>query len=291
MSNSENETQDKAEDTNTAPYLKKNIKTDSPAAESSKSNIVIPLVLLLVSAIVIVATFYEDEYSELVTAGTEKLENTEAAVEELVASDDSAKENTIVAEVKENDAVSTRNPAEHTTQAKAEETSTVAIDDSVVNTGTQTDKTAEIPAVAAQPATAPVAVTTQNKQAPFNRVRMQAVNTASQQQRAMNYEQAMQRAQAQAKEHNEMLQQRRQAYEREMQSRRQQYEARMKAYQEQRAKVAETQKAIFQRVQQNHVETAQRLKDMHNQISALHEELHQIMRQPYQEQDHKAEEM
>jgi len=64
MSDTENKTENAAETktTDTAPYLKKNIKSESKT-ETSKSNIVIPLVLLLVSAIVIVATFYEEEYS------------------------------------------------------------------------------------------------------------------------------------------------------------------------------------------------------------------------------------
>ncbi len=50
---------------NTATDVNKNNQTESSDTESSRHNFVIPLVLLLVSAIVIVATFYEDEYSDM----------------------------------------------------------------------------------------------------------------------------------------------------------------------------------------------------------------------------------
>ena len=83
MSDSEIKTEDKTEakTADTAPYLKKD-RQASNQSESAKSNVVIPLVLLLVSAIVIVATFYEDEYKDLVAQGdsaTDPIEKTEAA--------------------------------------------------------------------------------------------------------------------------------------------------------------------------------------------------------------------
>lgn len=76
-----------------------------------------------------------------------------------------------------------------------------------------------------------------------------------------------------------MLQQRRQAYEREMQDRRAQYEAAIKAQQKKRANIAEAQKTVFQRAQQNRLETSQKIQEIHNQIFKLHEEIHQIMRE------------
>ena len=60
-SKTENNTETKTSET--APYMKKNIQKKAQP-ESSKSNIVIPLVLLLVSAFVITATFYQDENSD-----------------------------------------------------------------------------------------------------------------------------------------------------------------------------------------------------------------------------------
>ena len=71
MSDTKNKTKKKAEvkaeakTAETAPYLKKGKQQDNQA-ESSKTNVLIPLVLLLVSAIVIFATFYNDEDEGLV---------------------------------------------------------------------------------------------------------------------------------------------------------------------------------------------------------------------------------
>ena len=88
---------------------------------------------------------------------------------------------------------------------------------------------------------------------------------------------AIARSQEQTKKHHEMMQQRRQPYEKEMQERRQQYEAMMKAQQEKRAKIAEMQKAVFQRIQQDRLASNQRIQEMHENISKMHEEIHQMM--------------
>ena len=96
MSDPEIKTEDKTEakTVDTAPYLKKD-KQSAKQSESVKSNIVIPLVLLLVSAIVIIATFYEEEYKDLVAKAdsvTDSIEKTEAA--DLTTSTTTTEENT-----------------------------------------------------------------------------------------------------------------------------------------------------------------------------------------------------
>ena len=255
MSDTENKTETAAETktTDTAPYMKKDGQTE-PKTVSSKSNIVIPLVLLLVSAIVIVATFYEEEYNDLL-AQTDTL-NVETT--EVTAETSSAKK---ISETPDQPAKSAEIKTETVVQVET-------VDESVTAQAEETSPAAEI--VAAP--TEKVAVAAVQKQAANNYVRARPAY-APYQYNSNNRE----RTQAMAKQHVEMLQQRRQAYEKEMQDRRTQYEAAMKARQEKRANVAEARKAVFQRAQQNRLETNQKIQEIHNKISELHEEIHQIM--------------
>ena len=62
-----------------------------------------------------------------------------------------------------------------------------------------------------------------------------------------------------------------------MQTRREQYEAEKKAYQERRAKIAEEQKAIDQQVEQNRIETMQKMKQIHKEISDMNKRMRQMM--------------
>ena len=89
--------------------------------------------------------------------------------------------------------------------------------------------------------------------------------------------QARAEAQERATKHNEMMQQRRQAYEKEMQSK-QQYKTTMEARQQERAKI---QKDEFQRMKQNHLETRKKIQEMQKQIFDLHEKIRQLMHEKY----------
>ncbi len=263
----ENNTESKTDEV--APYMKQD-KQDKAPAESSKSNMVIPLVLLLVSAIVIVATFYEDEYNDLVAEASSATETqTETSASEKPDNNTEA-----VAQATENN------------NATAVEIQAVAVNaESPANTEIQAVSTAK------QDTMMPPAdrVTDTQTRAANHHARMQTAYAPYQRTpyagypvNQQSYEQARKeaiaRAQEQAKKHDAIMQQRRQAHEKEMQARRQQYEAAMKAQQEKRAKIAETQKAVFQRVEQNRMENNQKMKEMHDEISKMHNEIHQIMR-------------
>jgi len=96
------------------------------------------------------------------------------------------------------------------------------------------------------------------------------------------YEQARKEARArsleQRRKQNEVMQQRRQAYEQEIQAKREEYEATKKAYQEKRAEIAEAQKEIHQQIEKNRIETVQKMKQMHKEISDMQKQMHQMMR-------------
>jgi len=101
MSNTENKIENNAETktTEAAPYMKKDSQ-NTDTTEPSKSNLVIPLLLLLVSGIVIVATFYEDEYNNLV-ADADSISDTQTEVstsEPAVKTTETAEVNTMVPE-------------------------------------------------------------------------------------------------------------------------------------------------------------------------------------------------
>ena len=51
----------------------------------------------------------------------------------------------------------------------------------------------------------------------------------------------------------------------------------MKAYKEKKAKLAETQKAIYQQFEQNRIEAKQKMEQMHKEISEMHRQMHQMM--------------
>lgn len=259
--------------TDTAPYMKKDRQTDGQVT-SSKSNIVIPLILLLVSAIVIAATFYEDEDNNLVADNDSPANTTEESV-----SAESALTKTITA----------NEPSPTTTMTQTDGANTVTdknitkVTESVVqNVATAVKGTSSDTNVSAQNK----AQTRTSSSFKENKIQQQANNVvakqsppADNQARKQTYEQSMAGAQEQAKKRNKMIQRRRQTYEKEMQSRRQQYEAAMKTREEKRAKFFKEQKAVFQRVQQNRIETNQKLQEVHKLISDLHDEIHQIMRE------------
>jgi hypothetical protein len=259
MNDKKDKTKNNAETqtSDTAPYIKKDSKSDSSHSESPKSNIVIPFVLLVVLAIIIIATFRDGEYNNLIADTDSQADSHENIVtvetitpgissEEPTSSEEPATSNNI----KQNIAIT---PEETSSIIEAETAS--ADEESKVK-----QLTNNVVAIQANPAN--------------NYASSQHIPPAYKEAR----EQAKARSQEQARKYNEMMQQRRQAYEKEMQSKQQQYEAAMKAHQKRLAEMAEVQKAAFQRAKQNRLETKQKIQEMHKQISDLHNEIHKIMR-------------
>lgn len=278
MSDSENKTENNTETKSikTAPYMKKDSQKQN-ATNSSKSNIFIPLVLLLVSAIVIIATFYEDEYNDLVAEANSITETPAEAPTSKTPSINSE----AVAENREVN-ITAENYIATAPEAAVAETQSVSVNaETAANTEVKTVSTDETDMIGQQ---ANDHIASMQTRAASNRARAQStyIPYANNEKNQQSYEQArkdaMARAQEQAKIHNEMMQQRRLAYENEMQQRRQQYEAAMQVQKERRAKLAEAQKAVFQRVEKNRLENSQKIKQMHEQISKMHDEIHQIMR-------------
>ena len=270
MSNTKNKT----EKVDTAPYLKKNganSKDGRNENPSAKSNFVIPMVLLLVSAIVIVATFYEDEYNALLTSSDE----TTAVVETV--------------ETVEVIEVATSNKAETagtlaTTAPAAEAAATEAL-----ATKIDTPPAAIIPAPVTvatnnsnqQTQTKTVALT-ENRQAKKTQVEDNAQRPTGRVDRYNNY--SREQAKARAKQHMAMIQERRQAYEKDMKERRTQYETAIKARQERRDNLVEAQKAAYQMAHKKHMETDQKLQTIYKKIDELHQEIEQIKREYYSNQ-------
>jgi hypothetical protein len=263
MSDTKNTTENKAETKtpDTAPYMKKN-STPESKSESKKSNFVIPLVLLLVSAIVIIATFYEDEYNRFMAQeGTQDI-----AATEVIAKVEETEISTIEAQIEAQPVASVETITE-----KAEiVTQSEATDQSVAVETATADKAEKVTAEN-------TVVAPEKSQQTVNNYARTRPAYAPYQYNSYNREQAQTRTQAAAKQRMEILQQRRQAYEKEMQDRRAQYETAMKAQQEKRANVAKAQKAVFQRAQQNRIETNQKIQEIHKQIAKLHEEIHRLM--------------
>jgi hypothetical protein len=292
MSDSENKTENETEakTADTAPYLKKDKQTANQS-ESAKSNVVIPLVLLLVSAIVIIATFYEDEYKDLVAQGdsvTDPIEKTEttditiSTTEEKTSAESAANESATEETLTEEQVSATDAQTDETVAAvEVTEKETVEANpaSALLPAGAVTN-VATTGITESAPADSDVkSATTMNKEpgqsryAPYQRPTY-ADREAYEEAR----KEAMARAEAERKKHNEMMQQRRLAYEKEMQERREQFETMMKAYKEKREKLAETKKAIYQQFEQNRTEAKQKMEQMHKEISELHRQMRQMMR-------------
>ena len=294
------DTENKTETTDTAPYMKKD-KTN----ESAKSNFVIPLVLLLVSAIVIIATFYEDEYKHLIaqvntktdvvndnTADTETT-STENTITEVKALANDEQANTVAAtETKITQESETNLTLEDEANTQKVTSVTEAqtaepVNETVAATSTETTKNADTSTASQNQSSDQINNTQQgiNPAANYN-VHTQPAAYIPQRGAITNrrhsqeqYNARVAHAQQQAKQYHEMMLKRRQAYEQEIQLRRQQYEAAMQAKRKRKAEFFEAQKAVFQRIQQNRLVTNQKIQEIHDQISALHEEVHQIIRE------------
>jgi len=267
MTDTENKTEQATEkDTvDTAPYMKK----DS-TPESSKSNIVIPLVLLIVSAIVIFATFYKEEYNNLVTGTNSDSEPAEAPPHQSATDVTDNTDVIVIAEQSED----VNSAPEETVAIVAEESSEPVVDSAPVSDAETA--TADMQDMAQQPTTNDdLAMQTQaanNFDSPQSAYRPYPYRPDVQ-------NPAKSHTQEQAQKYNEVMQQRRQAYEKEMEARRQQFEASMKAQQKKREALMEAQKAEFQRMEKSRLETAEKIQALHNQISELHKEIHQLMLQ------------
>jgi hypothetical protein len=268
MTDTENKNeQAAAKDTvDTAPYMKK----DS-TPESSKSNIVIPLVLLVVSAIVIFATFYKEEYNNLVAGTDSESESAEVSPDQTATDVTDDKTDVIVIAEQSEDANSA---PEETVTIIAEESSEPVVDTTPAgDVGTANADTQDM----TQQQTANDDLTMQTQAANNSDSTQSAYRSYPYRPNIQNP--AKSHTQEQAQKYNEVMQQRRQAYEREMEARRQQFEASMKAQQKKREALIQAQKAEFQRMEQSSLETAEKIQALHNQISELHKEIHQLMLQ------------
>ena len=291
MSNTENKIEEKKA-VDTAPYLKKPDST-----KPSKSNFVIPLVLLVVSAIVIVATFYQEEYSNFVA----EIDLNKADTETSNTQSNSVETSTIETSENENEGETTSTNSSIVASTKL----TTASDDTAeadlaTNQTTADEKQAVIENNVARSATegsttlsATATEATDNTDALQNNLPAQQLansgetitsktvfanaNTPETSVETNHAYRQNRNAQAQQR-YTEMMQQR-QKYQAAMQARKQQYEAAMQARQEQRAQYYETQKAVFQRAENRRLETAEKVRAIHMEIEKLHKELHQLMQQ------------
>lgn len=80
---------------------------------------------------------------------------------------------------------------------------------------------------------------------------------------------------------DDLMQQRRQAYEKEIQLKQQQFKALMEARQKERAEVIAKQKAELQRIKQKQLETRVEARAIQQQILDLHEKLRQLMKEAH----------
>lgn len=95
------------------------------------------------------------------------------------------------------------------------------------------------------------------------------------------HELAMAQAQERMTSSRELMQQRRQAYEKEMLLKQQEYKAIIEAHRQERAKIAERQKMEAQRIKQYHLETRKKVYEIQQQIFQLNEKIKQIMQESY----------
>ena len=95
------------------------------------------------------------------------------------------------------------------------------------------------------------------------------------------HELSMAQAQQRMTSNRELMQQRRQAYEKEMLLKQQEYKAIIEAHRQERAKIAERQKMEAQRIKQYHLETRKKVYEIQRQIFELNEKIKQIMQESY----------
>jgi hypothetical protein len=232
---------------------------------------VIPLVLLVVSAIVIFATFYKEEYNNLVSGTNSDSESAEVPPHQAATEATNDKTDVIVIAEQSEDASSV---PEDTVTIVTEESSEPVVDSAPAgDTGTASGDTQEM----SQQQTANDDLTMQTQTA-------NNFDSTQSDYRPYSYRPNIQNpakshTQEQAQKYNEVMQQRRQAYEKEMEVRQQQYAASMKAQQKKREAFIAAQQAEYQRMEKNRLETAEKIKVLHDQISELHEEIHQLMLQ------------
>ena len=279
------------------PYISK--QKDSHVQE--KSNFVMPLILLVVSVIVIVATFYEDEYRNLVASveGNDDVavvsdDITETAAQSATQSD---KPGILAAEAEVTAETGTQEDttvADKTTVAEASQESTsgasgevsrsddIATDtqnstaDAAGSSGEETiaaspdQKTAEIPEVTAAPAATSTAIA-ENKA---------AIVKPSADKVYPDPRDSYVRYQQESQKQHELYQQRAammQQHRDELQARRNQRQQAMDHYRDQRSREYEALKAIYVQAQQKRSVDMDKIRQIHEQIEALHRELHDMI--------------
>ncbi len=270
MSDTENKTENSKETTaaDTAPYMKKTSHNDKTA--SNKTEMLVPAVLLLVSAIVIGATFYGNKNADTQTQKEDTPAITAATeVENIVktpASDTRATQEQSVSNTETTKQIATEKNAtktETSQQSSGADTKQAAAVAEIIVITEEEVAVAE-PQIAPASHIAAAHTTHASGHAPYqyNPYRRQQTQAITR---------------TRVKQHMAMLQQRRQAYEREMQARHAQYEAAMKAQYEKRTRIAEAKKAVFQRAQKNRLVIKQKIQGIEKQIGKLHEEIYQLM--------------
>ena len=265
-----------------APYMKKGHQTE----ETSKSNILIPLILVVVVTTIIIATFFEDEYKGLVAQASSVTDSTivSASTNASLTEEITSTVNSSIEPASEKLPPGKQVVSTSDAQAKNTEVATQTAD-----TAEETKISQPAPAIATITAakivgTAPAnnstatRSTSGKKPVPDQYAQGRRNSYANKQAYDMARKQAMAHSQEQKRKYDEMMQQRRHAYEEKMKSRRAQYDAAKKAQQERRAKITEMQKNISQRVEKNRIETRLEMERMHEQLIDMHKKIHQMMR-------------
>ena len=269
-------------------------------SESTPGNILIPLMLLVVSVIVIVATFYENDDQELIAQATTQTESVVDQPEDITSINQDAitgdQENTSnesltnttadteQAITQDNEAIPT--PIENSNEEKItsanEDKTTVPAE--VIVTAQATENTSSLTESKAQNNSQASSIPQQINPASNTITRTRPVQKTPYQHKKFNskqhqeyYNARVARAQEQARQYHEMKQQRRQSYMREMESRRLQHKAAMKAKVENKTETSEAQKAAYQQSQQERIKANQKIQKIRKQIFELHQEIHQIM--------------
>jgi len=265
-----------------APYMKKGHQTE----ETSKSNILIPLILVVVVTTIIIATFFEDEYKGLVAQASSVTDSTivSASTNASLTEEITSTVNSSIEPASEKLPPGKQVVSTDDAQAKNTEVATQTADTAEETNISQpalaiaTIAAAEIVETAPANNRAATRSTSSKRPMPDQYAQGRRHPYANKQAYDIARKEAMAHSQEQKRKHDEMMQQRRHAYEEEMKSRREQYDTAKKAQQERREKIAEMQKNLFQQVKKNRIETRLEMEQMHKQLTDMHKKMHQMMR-------------
>jgi DNA repair exonuclease SbcCD ATPase subunit len=297
----------------TAPYINK--KHDNK--DQDKSNFVMPLVLLAVSVIVIVATFYEDEYNDLVAsieqaeteAVTELISDASSGAQIESASTSSDNAGAPLADLAtEASATTVAMTATNETESAADATvdaTAPAADDATAKAASaedsQTLSAATTPQDNGQEATSAESVAESDSARSDNIATAAAMGSSSESHVASDetnavtavsdavdrtarhevreaaYQERLQQRHESREQHTARMQQRREELLKQAQDRRELREQLMSKYREQRAQEYQSLKAVYVEAQQQRDNDIQKIRQIHQQLEKLRRELHQTM--------------